>query len=136
MKKIKVCIGTDNPANGKQFIEILSRINNIEVVGQSSNGKESVKLIFKLHPDVALLNINMPDMNGIDVMTRIKNLYPDIKFILFSGNSMSGIEKECRNQGADHFFLSESNNTIFDLLGCMKQILNEFQTARMIRERN
>ena len=136
MKNIKVCIGTDTLANGKQFIEILSRINNIDVVGQSSNGKETVKLIFKLHPDVALLGIDLSDMNGIEVLTRIKDIYPDIKFILFTSSSTSGFEDECLKRGADYFFQSGSNNSLFDLLNCMKQILNKFQTTKMIRERN
>ncbi|MFC1551592.1 response regulator transcription factor [Candidatus Latescibacterota bacterium] len=124
MKNIKVCIGADTLVNRKLFIDILSRINNIEIVGHSSNGKETEKMIFKLHPDIALLSINMPDMNGIDVLTRIKDIYPDIKFIIFSRNSMFGIEEECLKRGADHFFQSGSNNSLFDLLRCMKQILN------------
>ena len=135
MKKLKVFLADDSAIVRERFIEILSRIKNIEIVGQSGDGEKSLKLILKLHPDVALLDINMPGMNGIDVLTKIKAVYPDIKVILFTCYSMSDLKDECLKRGADFFFQSESINSLIDLLGSMKQIINGFQNESIIRKK-
>ncbi|MFC1552045.1 response regulator transcription factor [Candidatus Latescibacterota bacterium] len=133
MKRIKVFIAYDAKIVRERVIGILSKINNIEIVGQADNGKETLKLIFKLHPEVALLGFNMPDMNGMAILTKIKVFYPDMKVILCNNSLNSDVENECLKRGADYFFQSECNNSLFDLLTIMKQIIDGLPKENMIK---
>jgi len=123
MRKLKTLVADDSSIVRERFVEMLSRIKNVEVVGQSCNGKEALDMILDLRPDVALLDINMPGMNGIEVLTTIKTKKPDIKVILFTSFTTPGIQEECIKHGADYFFQSNSIESLIDLLGSMRYVM-------------
>ena len=134
MEKIKVFIADDSVIVRERFIEMLSGINTIEVVGQSDNGKEALKSILKLHPDVVLLDVDIPGINGIEVMRKIKAAYPDIKVILFTSYSESDLKDECLKQGANFFFQPENIYSLIDFFESMKRLTNNFRNENILRQ--
>lgn len=60
---------------------------NINIVGEAQNGEEALKLVEKCQPDVVLMDVLMPDMNGIEATKRIKENLPHIKVIILTSSS-------------------------------------------------
>ncbi len=106
---VKVFIADDH----KMFREGLkSQINNVEdmaVVGEASNGREAVKMVETLKPDVVLLDIAMPLLNGIDAARHILKCLPDIKIIMLSMHADQVYVMEALKAGAGGYLLKEES---------------------------
>jgi DNA-binding NarL/FixJ family response regulator len=72
MKKIKVLIADDHHMVRQGIKQILELENDIEVVSQASNGEEAVEFARQYKPDVILMDINMPGMNGLQAIEELK----------------------------------------------------------------
>jgi len=84
---IKVIIADDHQLIRQGLCSMLEKEKDIKVVAQTGNGREAVKLVDELNPDVVILDINMPDLNGIDAAKLISNQHSDVKIIALSINS-------------------------------------------------
>lgn len=73
------------------------------VVHEASNGKEAVDALEKTAPDVVIMDLDMPVMNGFEALTIIKQNYPSIKVIILSGHSDKGYINQTLKSGADAF---------------------------------
>lgn len=93
------------------FIEglqaILSQEKDIEVVGLASNGFEVINRIETLKPDIILMDIHMPDTNGLEATFKIKDAFPHIKVILLTTFAEEELIIYGFNAGADGFLLKE-----------------------------
>lgn len=76
VKKIRVIIAEDHPIVRDGTRQLLGAEEDIEVVGEASNGAQAVDLAERLHPDVAIMDISMPEMSGIEATKRIKAAQP------------------------------------------------------------
>ena len=63
---IRVILADDHKLIRQGLYAMLEKEKDIEVVAQAGNGREAVSLVEEFHPDIAILDINMPDLNGID----------------------------------------------------------------------
>ncbi len=79
------------------------------MVGQASNGEEAIQMILKYRPDVVLLDINMPKMNGIDVLRRLKDLGVKSKIIMLTIHKDREYLLEAMKIGADGYVLKDSD---------------------------
>ena len=84
MKKTKILIVDDHRVVIEGIKSALEEHSEFEVVGEAPNGREAVKLSQSLRPDIVIMDISMPDLNGIDATLQIKKLCPDIRIIIFS----------------------------------------------------
>ena len=82
--KIKILIADDHPVVREGLVTMLSRENNIEVVGEAENGAEAIKKAGELGPDIILMDLRMPEVNGVEAMTQIKGTHPNINFIVLT----------------------------------------------------
>ncbi len=81
---IRVLIADDRPRSREGLRALLATCEEIEVVGEASNGEEAVRMTEKDGPDVVLMDARMPVMGGIEATRRIKEQYPDIHVIMLS----------------------------------------------------
>lgn len=81
---IKVFLCDDHTLFRQGIRKLLELENDIKVVGEASNGSEIINLIKKLGPNVILMDINMPEMNGITATRRIKKILPHAKIIILT----------------------------------------------------
>ena len=82
MKPIRVLIADDHALFREGVHAILKSVPDIEIVGEAGTGKEAIKLASDLVPDVILMDIQMPDLNGVEATQRILKTQPDVGIII------------------------------------------------------
>jgi DNA-binding NarL/FixJ family response regulator len=85
MKKIAVMIADDHPIVRKAIIAFFKNSPHIVFSGEADNGFELIELIKKSLPDIAIIDLEMPEMNGYDTILELRTNYPEIKTIAFTG---------------------------------------------------
>ena len=85
--------------------KILKDFSSIKVIGEASSGKMAVELALELQPDVVLMDISMPDLNGIEATRQILRQSPGIRIIAFSTESSSETILEALDAGAGGYLL-------------------------------
>ena len=81
---IRILVADDHALVRAGLVELLKKLRDIEVVGQASGGHEALRLAHTLSPNIALLDIAMPDLNGIETAARIATECPKVRVILLS----------------------------------------------------
>ncbi len=84
MKKIRIVIADDHAVVREGTRTLLEREDDLEVVGEASDGEEALKLLETLQPDVAILDISMPKLSGIEVTKRIKSRFPSLAILVLT----------------------------------------------------
>ena len=84
MEKIKVLVADNHPIFRQGIRGVLERESDIEVIGEASDGKQAVSLARSMAPDVVLLDMHLPSMNGLDAARTIKTHLPRTAVILLS----------------------------------------------------
>lgn len=81
---IKVLLADDHAMVIKGLRFFLSTQSDIDIIGEAHNGKEAVELAGTLQPDVILMDVQMPDMDGVEATVAIKEKHPEIKIIILT----------------------------------------------------
>lgn len=84
MDKIKIVIADNHAVVREGTRTLLDREPDMEVIGEAGDGEEAVKLIEKLKPDVAILDISMPKLSGVEVTRQIKPRFPSTAILILS----------------------------------------------------
>ena len=84
MHKIKVLLADDHPAFREGLERLLREEDNIDVVGQAEDGEEAIALATQLKPDVAIIDVAMPKLNGIEATREIKKVCPQTAILILS----------------------------------------------------
>jgi DNA-binding NarL/FixJ family response regulator len=83
----------------------LERIPNIEVVAEASDGPEAVELVAKLQPDIVLMDIAMPDLNGLEATSQIVKKWPRVRVIVLSMHASEEYVWQALRAGARGYLL-------------------------------
>jgi two-component system chemotaxis response regulator CheY len=98
-----VLIADDNRFIRHALCELFERDEKFVVCGAAENGKEAVEKAKELHPDLILLDLSMPVMNGLDATRVLKQVMPEVPVIMLTAYSDSVIEQEARSVGVSAF---------------------------------
>lgn len=101
---MKVFLVDDSAIVRERLASMLSEIKYVEIAGEAENAHDALQDIEKLKPDAVILDIRMPDGNGIDVLEKIKKSRPAIQVIMFTNYPYPQYRKKCMDYGADYFF--------------------------------
>ncbi|HOC20851.1 MAG TPA: response regulator transcription factor [Anaerolineae bacterium] len=81
---IRVAVVDDHPFFRQGVCDVLLAEDDIEVVAEAADGQEALELIPKVAPDVTLMDVNLPSLNGLRVTQQLKNAYPQLNFIILT----------------------------------------------------
>lgn len=107
MKKINVLVVDDQEELAEEIGEILRTDEALAFVGTASDGFDALEKIPQLSPDVVLLDIRMPNMNGVVATSRIKEEYPNVKVLILTTFDDSDYILNAINNGASGYLLKD-----------------------------
>lgn len=105
MKKIRILIGDDHQHARKAIRMILEDDLNFEIVGEATTGQEVVELAKTLQPDLVLMDINMPVLNGLEATKLLKELFPQIKIVMVTVSDEISDLFEAIKRGAQGYLI-------------------------------
>ncbi len=120
MKKIRVLIADDHDVVREGLIHVLSRQEDIEIAGEAENGIEAVEKVKALKPDVTLLDISMPKLNGLEAIPLILEALPENKIIILSMHKKEAYAHQVLSSGAMGYVLKASPSS--DLVKAIKSV--------------
>ncbi|MCG8413162.1 MAG: response regulator transcription factor [Pseudomonadales bacterium] len=104
---MQVILADDHRIVREGLIAMLSADPGIEVVGECGNGRDTIALARKLQPDLIVMDVSMPDLNGIDATRRIVEMGSNIKVVALSSHSDEQFVKGMLQAGASGYLLKE-----------------------------
>lgn len=124
--------------SGLKFI--LNEIEGIEVVGEASNGKEFLDLLNYLTPDLVIMDISMPEMNGVEASQKALEKFPNLKILVLSMFGEDAYYNTMIDLGVKGFILKDSDNNelknaIFTIIGGNSYFSQEL-LLKLIRNKN
>jgi DNA-binding NarL/FixJ family response regulator len=105
---ISVFLADDHAVVRDGLKTLLDIEDNIDVVGTASNGRQAVRMITKLSPDVAVMDISMPELNGIEATRQVLDECPDTRVIILSMHATKEYIQRALQAGAKGYLLKES----------------------------
>lgn len=81
----------------------LKMVRDVEVIGEASGGVEGAERAVRDDADLVLMDLSMPDLDGIESMRRIHRAKPDLPVVILTAHADPGVEKEAREAGASGF---------------------------------
>ena len=81
---VKIILADDHAAVRHAQRTVLEAKSNLEIVGEASNGREVIQLVGELRPDIVIMDVNMPEIDGVEATCKLSQSYPNVKVIGFS----------------------------------------------------
>ena len=120
--KIRVLLADDHTILRAGVRMMLNAQPDIEVVGEASDGRQAITEAQRLLPDVILMDITMPDLNGIEATRQVKRLLPEIKVLVLTMHENEEYLFQVLRAGASGYMLKEAADT--ELISAIRIITN------------
>jgi two-component system, NarL family, nitrate/nitrite response regulator NarL len=111
--KVQVVLADDHVFVRDGVKSLLETEQNIIVVGEAANGKETIELVEEKKPDLLIVDIRMPEFTGIEVVEKLRNNNNDVKIIVLSMHDSEEYVLKSINAGADGYLLKGSSKEEF-----------------------
>ena len=120
MAKIRIVLADDHVILRQGTRQLLEHEPDMEVVGEASNGAEAVQLVSKLKPDIVIIDVAMPGMNGIEATKKIKEILPGTKILVLTGYDYDEYIFSLLEIGAAGYLLKDVSGD--DLVGAVRAV--------------
>jgi DNA-binding NarL/FixJ family response regulator len=104
-KRIRVLVVDDHPILRQGLAAIFANESDLELVGEATNGLEALEHFRALRPDITLLDIQMPDMNGVDCIKSLRSEFPDARVIVLTTYEGDVLAQRALKAGAQGYVL-------------------------------
>jgi two-component system response regulator NreC len=108
MKRIRILLADDHAVVRQGFKMILAEQPDMEIVGEAGNGREALALAESLKPDIVVMDVAMPELNGIEATRRIGESVPHTRVVALSMHKDSVYVREILRAGARGYLLKDS----------------------------
>lgn len=119
-KKTRILLADDHAVVRQGFRMILGAQADMEIVGEAGNGREAITMCESLHPDVVVMDVAMPELNGIEATRRIMEMTPHTRVLALSMHKDSVYVREILRAGARGYLLKDSIDV--DLLAAVRAV--------------
>ncbi|MCD6554214.1 MAG: DNA-binding response regulator [Chloroflexi bacterium] len=120
---IRVVVVDDHEIVRRGIAAILQGDPEFEVVGEAGDGEEALRVIHATHPDVALVDVRLPRISGIELCYRIQHDVPGTVVLILTGYLDSGVVQECIRAGARGYVLKDVAST--DLRRSIRELVRD-----------
>ena len=120
MAKTRILIVDDHQVVIGGIKSTLSEFPELEVVAEALNGREAVRMVKSLKPDIVIMDISMPDLNGIDATLQIKKSHPKVRIIIFTMYSDREYVMDLLKAGISGYVLKE--DPLSDLIQAIQAV--------------
>lgn len=147
--KIRILLIDDHPLFRSGLKFLLNNQEDIEIIGEASNGLEGIKLAKSFNPDIVLLDLDMPRMNGKETLQQLLMINPDLNVLILTVSEDSDDLIQCMTAGAKGYllknintdFLLDSIHNVFEgnnILSpaMISTLINQFRTNEKDKEEN
>ena len=100
---MRILVVDDHPAFRRALTSALRMVKDIEVAGEAGGGVDATRQAVESDADLVLMDLSMPDLNGIEAMRRIHESKPDLPVVILTAHADPGVEREAREAGASGF---------------------------------
>jgi DNA-binding NarL/FixJ family response regulator len=118
--KTKVLIADDHEVVRDGLKNILMTSGTMMIIGEANDGNEAITMYDKLRPDVVIMDISMPKMNGIEATKKIKDRFPDAKILILTMHDNQEYLNQVIRSGAQGFVLKNTDKE--ELLSAVKTV--------------
>jgi DNA-binding NarL/FixJ family response regulator len=122
MNKTKIFLADDHAILREGLRYILGSVTGYEVVGESGDGREALAMIEKLKPDIAIIDISMPGMTGVEIARQVKKYTRTVRIIILSRHDNEEYVNELLKLGVNGYVLKD--NAGDDLLRAVAEVSN------------
>jgi DNA-binding NarL/FixJ family response regulator len=119
---VRVLVVEDFLPFRRAILLILAEMSDLQVVGETAHGMEAVQKAVELKPDLILLDIGLPSLNGIEVARQIRRLVPESKIIFLTQETAVDVVQEAIGTGARGYVVKMKAGN--DLLSALKAVLS------------
>ncbi len=112
-KKHRILIVDDHTLLRAGLRALLVQDPGLEVVGEAENGRDAIRAVGQLTPDLVLMDLTMPGMNGIEAMTEIKRRYPEVRVLVMTLHAAEDYIHASLKAGADGYILKDATQDEF-----------------------
>jgi DNA-binding NarL/FixJ family response regulator len=120
-QKRKIVIAEDHKILREGLKSLLRTIDDLEIVGEAADGLEAIRCVENYHPELLLLDLSMPKMNGISVIRDIKSRFPETKILVLTIHESEDYILESFHSGLDGYCLKDANYS--ELLIAIRSVL-------------
>jgi DNA-binding NarL/FixJ family response regulator len=120
MKKLRILLADDHSVMRTGLRALLERQPGLEVVGESENGRETIKLADSLKPDIVIMDVGMPGLNGIEATQAIVSQHPATAVVILSMHADESYVMRALKAGARCYLLKDSAPA--DLMGAIQAV--------------
>jgi DNA-binding NarL/FixJ family response regulator len=118
---VKILLADDHPVVRFGMRALLQAEPGFRVVGEASDGAETLRLVEALTPEIVLLDISLPDRNGLDVTRQLRREAPNVKVVIFTMHFGDEVERQCLQAGARAYVLkSDDDGLLLDALHAVR----------------
>lgn len=110
-RAIRILVVDDHTLVRKSIASMLSKEPDMEVVGLAENGRDAVQFALDLDPDVIVMDVSMPEMDGIRATGAIKSLDNSAKIIMISMHHNNTLIQQARKNGASGYIIKQKANS-------------------------
>jgi two-component system, NarL family, response regulator DesR len=104
--EISVILADDQASTRRALKALLAFEPRIVIVGEAGNGNEAASLVGQKHPDLVLMDVQMPILDGLKATQKIKSTWPGVKVVVYT--MFPGYKEEAYRAGADYFLIKGS----------------------------
>lgn len=108
MKNLRILLAENHEIVRKGTKALINEQDDLEVVGEAKDGEEAVEMAQQLSPDIVLMGISMPNLNGLTATKRLKNTLPEIKILILTRYTENGYIQQLIQAGINGYILKQS----------------------------
>ena len=117
--KNRILIADDNEVARSMLGDLIQNHNGLELSGYAEDGRQAVEMAIELRPDIIILDLAMPRMDGLTAAREIGMILPSVRMVLYTLHTMEALELEAKKVGIEHVVRKPDTDELFRVIGAL-----------------